>query len=393
MVINFSFLIEILSIPSLVSLPSKIGCKLNEEFKRIGEHYYNNDCSQKCICMENGEFACSPLTCPHGLFPSGSSKNQRFCIEIRSLPFADECCVVLACSNNMLQSINTPSHKEEVTGLSDLNNPKSLTARKVDESENEETLSEFDYQKRLEELEAILNSNITLIKDNEQLAKDKHNVLSKEEFFVNKGSREPLSGKLEEPMTDENGFKILDRVIPSQTEVTALTTISTENVELPTTIQTTTTKDLRTEVSTLLLPTTTPTVAGVITTTENSEPEIITLKEVNANHSEVMHTTPVEGIETEIPQESDFSNITPPEISSQEFHFPSTTVPMLSIVSQEDIKEENLIINHNNTRLDTEHNDNSSFLTLKLDNNTSRDGKGVFTSEGKSNNEPHKVDK
>ena len=49
---------------------SDTSCQWNENRYENRQHYYDNNCEQKCECF-NGEFICQPTSCESGLKPKG----------------------------------------------------------------------------------------------------------------------------------------------------------------------------------------------------------------------------------------------------------------------------------------------------------------------------------
>ena len=97
---------------------SDTSCQWNENRYENRQHYYDNNCEQKCECF-NGEFICQPTSCESGLKPKGLlskevknkdifidnlsnvifiSEQNSSCVE-KTHPGGDECCVLWVCQD------------------------------------------------------------------------------------------------------------------------------------------------------------------------------------------------------------------------------------------------------------------------------------------------------
>ena len=85
------------------SCTSDTSCNWNGRRYETGQHYYDENCEQRCQC-EDGEFICGAPSCSPGLRRRGLLSDPH-CVE-RPVEGEDECCVVLVCAEQERSSHN-----------------------------------------------------------------------------------------------------------------------------------------------------------------------------------------------------------------------------------------------------------------------------------------------
>ncbi|XP_076030680.1 uncharacterized protein LOC143018947 isoform X7 [Oratosquilla oratoria] len=129
-------------------------CEHDGRFYSVRETFYDGLCRERCVCGEGGKVTCRPISCGPGLFPAGRHSNDDFCMELRNRPGTDECCVVVACTDNSPHIVTyspvplSSSHRED---------GHRAVLRFGPQHPPPQPITEEEYQRRIKDLEATLN--------------------------------------------------------------------------------------------------------------------------------------------------------------------------------------------------------------------------------------------